>query len=491
MTQWGSSAGPEPSKKAVHPAHGHPGRPLKPSPRRVLLPPMSLLSLGYEAAMRTLRWVSPLAGRGESKLARGIRGRLDALEVLEEWARTYREPERPLAWFHAPSVGEGLQARISVEALVQERGDLQLAYTFFSPSALGLARKMPVHVAGFLPWDVESELGRLMKVLKPSLVAFTKTEVWPGLTRAAWRRGIPVVLVAATLPENAGRLRFPGRTLLGSTFSRLSRVLAVTGEDADRFTRLGVSRDRIQVTGDPAIDSAWKRARKLDPEAPWLAPFRRAPAPTLVAGSTWGPDEEVLVPALARIRQDLPELRAILAPHEPDEEHLGALERRLRETGLPSVRLARVEERGEVGEEPVVVVDRVGVLARLYTVGTAAYVGGGFHRHGLHSVLEPAAAGLPSAFGPRFANSWAAGELIRVGGARSVEGADELARVLLQWFSGGEALREASERASAYIEGHRGAAARTAGALLSLMPGGDDRSPAANGGSDEREKGEE
>lgn len=454
---------------------------------------MSLGSLGYEALVRTLRYVSPLAGRGESKLARGIRGRLDASEVLAEWADTYRGPERPLAWFHAPSVGEGLQARISIEALARARGDLQFAYTFFSPSAIGLARRMPVHVAGFLPWDVESELAGVIDRLRPSLLAFTKTEVWPGLTRAAWRRGVPVALVAATLPEEAGRLRFPARTLLRPTFSRLARVLAVTGDDASRFGRLGVPPDRVRVTGDPAIDSAWKRAREADPETPHLVPFRRDPAPTLVAGSTWGPDEAVLVPALARVRNEIPELRSIVAPHEPSAEHLAGLERRLSAAGLTHVRLAEVEGLERIGDADVVVVDRVGVLAQLYTVGSAAYVGGGFHRHGLHSVLEPAAAGLPTAFGPHHGNAWAAGELLRVGGARVVGSADELARVLQEWLGPGEARVEASRQASSYIEGHRGAADRTAGALLDLLSEGGDpgsaRRASGRTGTDERRRG--
>lgn len=432
---------------------------------------MSLPSLGYDAAVRTLRWISPLAGRGESKIARGIRGRLDAREVLEEWGRTYRARDRPLGWFHAPSVGEGLQARIVLEAVLERCSDLQAVYTFFSPSALGLARRMPAHAAGFMPWDVESELGRLLEKLRPAFIAFTKTEVWPGLTRAAARQGIPVTLIAATLPGNAGRLRLPGRILLRPTFRRLASVLAVTEADARRFGRLGVSPDRIHVTGDPAIDSAWKRARALDPDAAYLAPFRADPAPTLVAGSTWEADEAVLVPAMALIRNQFPELRTIVAPHEPDEAHLEGLERRLAAEGLSSVRLGEVEARGEVGSEAVVVVDRVGVLAHLYTVGSVAYVGGGFHRHGLHSVLEPAAAGLPSIFGPRHANSWAAEELIRVGGAMSVPDAEGLARVVQRWLSEDSIRAEASDRASGYIEGHRGAADRTAEALLELVPG--------------------
>jgi 3-deoxy-D-manno-octulosonic-acid transferase len=454
----------------------------------VLFPVMVLTSAVYDAAVRLVRRVAPLAARGSSKLARGIRGRLDAGQILEGWARESRIRGRPLAWFHAPSVGEGLQARSSLEALLEERGDLQTAYTHFSPSAAGLARKMPVDVAGFLPWDVGSEMGRLLDVLDPSLLAFTKTEVWPGLARAAVARDVPVVLIAATLSRGAGRLRLPARALLGSTFGSLSRVLAVTDEDALRFPRLGVPEDRIVVTGDPAIDSAWSRAHQADEGAPYLLPFHADPRPTLVAGSTWHVDEEILAPALARVRGRVPELRLVVAPHEPGEDHLHRLEGLLASSGMRSRRLAEVEAEGRVGEADAVVVDRVGVLAHLYTVGTLAYVGGGFHRHGLHSVLEPAAAGLPTLFGPRHSNAWAATELARIGAARMVAGPGELAAAVEMWLLDRILLEESSGQASGYIEAHRGAADRTGRILAELLPPPEPAAGDGTGPSDRSEK---
>jgi 3-deoxy-D-manno-octulosonic-acid transferase len=133
-----------------------------------------------------------------------------------------------------------------------------------------------------------------------------------------------------------------------------------------------------------------------------------------------------------------------------------------------------------------VVVDRVGVLAHLYSVGTAAYVGGGFHGQGLHSVLEPAAMGIPVLFGPRFGNSLAAGELVRGEGGVSAADGETLARTLLAWFTEPEEGAAAGARARNYLQGHRGAAARTVEALLPLLspPPGEGPGPgtAGNGG---------
>lgn len=424
----------------------------------------------YDLALRALRLLSPLVAGGDSKLARGVKGRRRTVRRLEEWARTKRRPDRPLVWLHAPSVGEGLQARAIAEALRARREDLQVVYTYFSPSAEGWAKGMPAEVTGYLPWDTGKDVGPALEALRPALLAFTKTEVWPRLARDAARMGTPVVLTAATLPPGAGRLRGPARHLLRPVFGSLDAVLAIAPDDAERFHQLAVPSDRIQVTGDPAVDSASRRAMHADPETSYLAPFSHPERPTLVAGSTWGPDEEVLVPAASRVRRDHPDLRLLIAPHEPTEAHLEGLERELSTAGWTTARLGGVEERGEVGMADAVLVDRVGVLAQLYTVGEAAYVGGGFHRHGLHSVLGPAATGRPVVFGPGHSNARAAGDLLREGGARMVSDSRELAVVLGEWFDDSSTRGEAGDRALEYIRRHLGAAGRTAEILEELLP---------------------
>jgi 3-deoxy-D-manno-octulosonic-acid transferase len=430
---------------------------------------MPMLSGSYDVAMRLLRLASPALSRGSSKLSAGFRGREHALESLRAWTRAGRDPSNPLIWMHAPSVGEGLQAQAVLEALREHHPTLQSVFTHFSPSAEGFARALPVDVATFLPWDVRSDLRELLAEMKPRLVSFTKTEVWPGLTTAAADRQVPVILCAATLSLDSARLRPIARRLLRSTFRSLSRVLAIAEEDGERFLQLGVPKDRIEVTGDPAIDSAWIRARAADPQAPYLAPILEDPRPALVAGSTWEADEEVLVPVIADLREDVPDLRVVLAPHEPDPEHLARLARRLRAQGHRTCSLADLMTRSDAAGADVVLVDRVGVLAHLYTAGWAAYVGGGFHKAGLHSVLEPAAAGIPILFGPMYHRSRAAADLIELGGARSVAGPSELAEALRRWLKDRSRASEIGENARGYVERHRGAAARTARVMESSL----------------------
>jgi 3-deoxy-D-manno-octulosonic-acid transferase len=215
--------------------------------------------------------------------------------------------------------------------------------------------------------------------------------------------------------------------------------------------------------GDARFDQVVKRTRAAG-DSPWPGRLASAAHFVLVAGSTWPADEEVLLRALRLAGERSPPLRLVLAPHEPTPDHLRATETLLGKLGFSSQRLAAVEEEPIAAE--VVLVDRVGILGDLYAAGAAAYVGGGWGTAGLHSVLEPAAFGLPVLFGPRHANAREAGELVTAGGAFSVDDGDELRDRIAELWGDEKARRRAGVASAAYVEAGRGAAERGAGVVL-------------------------
>lgn len=424
----------------------------------------------YTAALGAASALAPLFSRGEGKLARGLRGRAGVLVRMTAWAEAQRDPDRPLAWFHAPSVGEGLQARAVIERFRERCPEAQVAYTFFSPSAEGAAARMPADFSDYLPPDLPRSVERALDLLRPSVLAFSKTDVWPNLTREAERRGVRLALLSATLPAASSRLRAPARALLGPAYRRLQRVAAISEADADRFSALGVPPERREVMGDAHFDRVLARARATDHRSDLLRPLEAdAHAVTIVAGSTWPADEERLLPAVAAARRDGTLLRLVLAPHEPTEAYLTECERRLDEVGLPHRRLARLGGRWSGTE--VLLVDRIGVLGELYALADAAYVGGGWGSAGLHSVLEPAAFGVPVVFGPRHANTREAGDLVERGGAFSVATPRAL-RNRIRALATDAGRREAAGAAAlAYIEDGQGAADRGAAVVEELLRG--------------------
>lgn len=417
----------------------------------------------YTVAMWLASAALPLASRGGGKLARGIRGRRGAVERMEGWGRASRDPARPLVWFHAASVGEGLQAIAVMRALRERRPDAQIVYTFFSPSAEILASRAPADFADYLPLDLPGDVRRALDALRPNLIAFSKHDVWPNLVQAASRRGTRMVLLSATLPASSSRLRGPARALLLPAYKRLDAIAAISTDDAARFALLGVPASRRSVMGDARFDQVRERATTADVAGGLLRTLAYEGV-TLVAGSTWEEDEERLIPAWAGVRTG--ESRLILVPHEPTDTHLERTERLLGAAGLTSRRLSR-----EGGRTDVLLVDRVGVLGELYALADLAYVGGGWGAAGLHSVLEPAAFGVPVLFGPRHENAREAAELIGAGGAHAVRSEGELAERLRGLLGEAESRRRTGEAARRYVQQGTGAANRGADVIDRLLQG--------------------
>ena len=421
-----------------------------------------LLRLVYGAAGAVARAATVAGLPGNSKLARTIRARRGARARFAEWAATSRDPARPLLWIHAPSVGEGLQARPILDLARAHRGDVQLAYTWFSPSAETFARALPVDLADVLPFDTTIDARVLLDALRPTALVFSKLDVWPILAAEAHARGVPLGLISATLAEGSSRRGLAG-AFLRDAYASLDAVGAIDERDAARLVALGVRADRITVTGDARYDQVWARAGSVDRAGPLLGPLV-ADRPTLVAGSTWPADEAPLLAAWKDVVDGAPtgaRPRLIIAPHEPTPAHLVPIERWATAATLTVSRLGMPGAR----DADVVLVDRVGVLGELYALADAAFVGGGFHAAGLHSVLEPAAFGAPVCFGPRYKTSRDAGLLLDDGGGATAATAAELARTLRKWFHGGRgdatARAEAGRRARALVLGGLGAAARS------------------------------
>jgi len=428
----------------------------------------------YRLAIRCARALAPLAARFDGKLARGLAGRTGLGDRLGAWARVHRDAARPLVWFHAPSVGEGLQAKPVLQLLRAERPRWQIAYTFFSPSAERFAAGLPADIADYLPFDRPADVAAALDALRPAALVYAKLDVWPELTLAARARGARTGLIAATVAPHSGRLRRPVRGWLAPAYAALDRVGAISDDDAARLATLGVRPEAITVTGDTRYDSVADRAARIDRSGAPVALLGPTPPDglSIVAGSTWPADEAVLLPAFALLRTAVPAARLIVAPHEPDPDHLAGVAARVAALGLPRpVRLSRLTG----GADPaVILVDRVGVLADLYAAADVAFVGGGFHRAGLHSVLEPAVFGAPVTFGPHWTGSRDAGVLLDRGAAAALPargGARALFGQWLVWYHDAAARRHAGDAARDVVRAGRGAAARTAALVLELVEG--------------------
>lgn len=416
------------------------------------------LRLGYEGSARLARFGASLARlfpAGNGKTLRALRARSGIRGRYKDWAASNRDLSRPLLWMHAPSVGEGLQARPVLELMRQKYPNLQLAYTHFSPSAESFARALDVDFRDYLPFDSGGDARAALDALQPTALVFSKLDVWPTLSAIAHDRGVRLGLVSATLAVASSRRSRLATAILHDAYAVLDAVGAIDDADAARLIELGVRPDTIAITGDTRYDQVWQRARHVDRASPTLSRLA-SDRPTLVAGSTWPADEQVLLAAFIAARRVARNARLVIAPHEPTSAHLAPIESWSRTEGLRFDRLDLANAATDV-----VLVDRVGVLGDLYTLADMAFVGGGFHDAGLHSVLEPAAFGAPVLFGPRHHASRDALLLLRDGGGRSVADLASLTDALVTWLEDPIARRAAGGSARALVEKGIGAAERS------------------------------
>ena len=403
---------------------------------------------------------------GRGKVGRSIAARKDVVHRFERWSQTYRDLSQPLIWIHAPSVGEGLQARPVLHALKAAHPRCQFVYTFFSPSAASFAATLDVDFRDVLPFDTARAGRAIIEALRPAVILFSKLDVWPNLLEEAHVRGVPTALISATLSARSSRNSTLAAMVLRDSYSRLSAVGAISAADGARLVALGCRNDAVQVTGDTRFDQVAGRASRIGRASDLLDPLR-SDRLTLVAGSTWPADEKVLLAALTDRRVGKMGLRVIIAPHEPTPSHLAPIEHWAAERGLRHARMTDAD----AGAVDVLVVDRLGVLGDLYALADIAFVGGGFHAAGLHSVLEPASYGVPVLFGRQHASSRDAALLIDAGGGRDVRNSEELAVALGEWLADPGARQTAGRAAQQLITDNCGATARTVALIEAITAG--------------------
>lgn len=364
----------------------------------------------YSLLLRLIRPLLPLARSLPPKVADAIEGRRLASSDARAWAERERRPDVPLLWLHAASAGELAGAIPVIRLLRQENPDLQVAITVSSPSGLPLARSLDPDFSGYAPLDTPAESAAMIESLSPDALVFAKLDVWPGLSHAATEADVPLGMINGTVRPDSSRLRSPTRQFLRSTYARLDSAGVVGQADADALEILGVDPTRIRITGDAAFDQALATVEAARDSGTAVLPACSAGRVRLLGGSTWPPDEAVLLKVAQQIgsRLDL-----VLVPHEPSPAALDRIAERCRSIwgrnplllselpGSPSETEDRAAYAGPNRETPVpLVVDSVGLLAGLYLEADLALVGGAFDATGLHSVIEPAAAGVPVLFGP-------------------------------------------------------------------------------------------
>lgn len=381
-----------------------------------------------------------------------------------------RLAEQRSTWLHAVSVGEVAIALKLAEALRRLEPDGLVALTTTTTTGFAFAQKnAPLWMeVMYSPLDFWPIMRHAFAVINPARFVLIEAEVWPNLVAFAHSRRIPIALVNARLsPRSEKRFR-RFRFFVAPFFCRLDLVCVQEPEDANRWSAIGVRRDRIQVVGsikydpeqivlDPSVADKVLRDLKIDPARP-----------VLLGGSTHRGEEEILGRIFVDLREKFPDLFLIIAPRHA--ERGGEVGRALELLGLRVAR--RSQPRAVDGRIDCLILDSTGELRHWYRFATVVFIGKSLTKQsrGGQNPVEPIVAGRAIIFGPHMENfSALARSIVAHRGAIQVDSEPGLRNAIVDLLRDTALREKLVADATSALDPHRGATARTARLIADLQ----------------------
>ncbi len=356
-------------------------------------------------------------------------------------------------WMHCSSLGEFEQGRPLLEKFKELYPSYKIVLTFFSPSGYEVQKNNKlVDYIFYLPMDSSKNAKTFLDVINPSLVVFVKYEFWYYFLREINRRNIPLLLVSAIFFEHFSFFKWYGSWYRESLFL-FTHIFLQTKHSENLLRSINVTKN-ISVAGDTRFDRVLQLA--AEPRSfPEIEKFI-SNSKTIIAGSTWTEDDEVL----DHFANTHPELKFIIAPHDLSKERIKECTTLFKHAVLYSDYVDMISKQTSPDASiNTLIIDNIGMLKFLYRYATICFVGGGFGNDGIHNILEAAVYYKPVLFGPAYDKFSEAIDLVDKEGAFDVEDAIELEEELNDLLTDEMMYREACNIAGEYVKNNAGATA--------------------------------
>ena len=381
-----------------------------------------------------------LAGLFSDKPAKMVKGHREAYDLLKNKI----DRNARYIWFHAASLGEFEQGRPLIERIRQEYPQYKILQTFFSPSGYEVRKNYEgAEIVCYLPMDTPGNAKKFIDLVNPYMVFFVKYEFWQNYLNTLYNKGVPVYSVSSIFRPNQIFFRWYGKGYQ-QVLKTFEHLFVQNEESKKLLATIGVM--NTTVVGDTRFDRVLdicKAAKQL----PLVQKFK-GDSLTFVAGSSWGPDEEIFI----KYFNAHPELKLIIAPHVVNDGHLKEIMSKLQRS---CIRYTQATEEN-VQQADCLIIDCYGLLSSIYRYGEISYIGGGFGV-GIHNVLEAAVYGIPVIFGPNNKKFREAQHLLANKGGFEVNGYEDF-EVLMDKFLTDEAYLQASGQAAGdYVKNNSGA----------------------------------
>ncbi len=374
---------------------------------------------------------------------------------------------RKRIWFHAASMGEFEQAKPVIETLKKRNPAIEIIVSFYSPSGYNNQKKYRFadHIL-YLPLDSKQNAKRFIDKIDPDLAVFIRYDLWRNHLIELKQKKIKSLLICATKPGGklAGKVSFI-RNFHKTNYNLIDEIYTVNEDETAYFNQLNLSA-AITTLADTRFDRIIKKVESASKVTILPDNYYNQEDFVLVAGSTWPPDENIIIESLGKINDSASNrLRIIFVPHEPTAGHIAILSGKLNNAVLLSElgggHLASAESKH-------IIVDSIGKLLSIYKYADAAYIGGGFGS-GVHSTAEPAGYGIPLAAGPKMKNSPDAVNLKNNETLEIITCANDLTKWLGMIMRQEDKRIEAGNKSKEYIYSQRGASLKVYQRILEIL----------------------
>ena len=372
-------------------------------------------------------------------------GERQAVKVLKEKV----DPEARYIWFHAASLGEFEQGRPLIEHLRETHPEYKILLTFFSPSGYEVRKNYEgADIICYLPLDTIRNARRFLRAVKPVIAFFIKYEFWYNYLHILQHRGVPTYSVSSIFRPDQIFFQWYGRQY-GRVLKCFTHFFVQNMESKALLAKLGIT--DVDVVGDTRFDRVLQ-IKEASKQLPIVEQFTAHAQKVFVAGSSWLPDEEIVLKYFD-IHTDW---KLIIAPHVISDELLSQIFELL--TGRRVVRYTEATE-DNVKDAEVLIIDCFGLLSSIYHYGTVSYVGGGFGV-GIHNVLEAAVWDIPVVFGPNNKHFQEAQGLMLVQGGFEIKDYQSFRDLMMRFETDASFLQNAGENAGAFVKSRAGATAK-------------------------------
>jgi 3-deoxy-D-manno-octulosonic-acid transferase len=344
-------------------------------------------------------------------------------------------------WVHCASLGEFEQGRPILEKLKQTYPNYPIVLTFFSPSGFEIRKNYPgADYVFYLPVDTNKNAIKFIQEVNPVLVVWVKYEYWFHYLNELKKRSIPVLLVSAIFRQS--QPFFKSNNKFWKKILSCFDHIFVQDEASSQLLKGIEITQNITISGDTRFDRVLEIASKKS-AIQEIEKFIEKKQ-VLIAGSTWLQDEKLLSKYMLQHQTK----KLIIAPHEIEAAHL----KNIKQLFPSSIFYSEwVDLKDKQNNIQVIIIDNVGMLAKLYQYATICYVGGGFNKSGIHNILEAAVYGKAIVFGPEYQKFGEAVGLAKRKSAFPISNEHELALVLENLFTDSILLKHAEDIAKEFV----------------------------------------